>query len=99
MVVVKGGGQPYTIGNGRQVSWEEVPEKFKEKLREQTEIEKCVGMRAEAQACIEDRGFWDPKCVELTERFHMCQSVELSHDIKRPEGAKTAGGAAAAAAV
>ncbi|EAN87048.1 hypothetical protein, conserved [Trypanosoma cruzi] len=83
MVVVKGGGTPYTIGNGRQMPWEEVPEKFKEKLREQTEVEKCVGMRAEAQACIEERGFWDPACVDLTERFHLCQSMELSRGINK----------------
>ncbi|KAH9588750.1 hypothetical protein LSM04_004342 [Trypanosoma melophagium] len=82
MVVVKGGGTPYSIGNGRQMPWEAVPEKFKEKLREQTEIEKCVTMRAEAQKCIEENGFWAPACVELTERFHMCQSLELARGIK-----------------
>ncbi|ESL09184.1 hypothetical protein TRSC58_03099 [Trypanosoma rangeli SC58] len=83
MVVVKGGGTPYSIGNGRQMPWEEVPEKFKQLLREQTEVEKCVEMRAEAQACIEERGFWDPHCVELTERFHLCQSVELARGINK----------------
>lgn len=78
MVVVKGGGQTYSIGNGRQLEWEEVPESFKKKLSEQQEIEKCVDMRAKAQQCIEEKGFWAVSCVELTEAFHLCQSNELT---------------------
>lgn len=76
--MVKGGGQTYSIGNGRQMNWEDVPESFKLKLREQKEIEKCVEMRAKAQACIENNGFWHPECVRLTEAFHLCQSNELT---------------------
>lgn len=78
MVVVKGGGNTYSIGNGRQLDWEDVPEGFKQKLREQKEIEKCVEMRATAQGCIEEKGFWAADCVRLTEAFHLCQSNELA---------------------
>lgn len=78
MVVVKGGGNTYSIGNGRQMEWEDVPESFKKKLDEQREIEKCVDMRAKAQKCIEEKGFWAEECVRLTETFHACQSAELT---------------------
>lgn len=78
MVVVKGGGNTYSIGNGRQLEWDDVPESFKRRLRDQREIEQCVGMRAEAQQCIEEHGFWAEACVRLTEAFHMCQSNELT---------------------
>lgn len=79
MVVVKGGGQTYSIGNGRQMEWADVPESFKRKLNEQKEIMKCIGMREEAQQCIEQNGFWDSRCVELTEAFHLCQANELTN--------------------
>lgn len=78
MVVIKGGGQTYSVGNGRQMEWDEVPESFKKKVAEQKEIEKCVDMRAKAQQCISERGFWDADCVGLTEAFHLCQSNELT---------------------
>lgn len=77
MVTVKGGGQTYQISSGKQMPWEDVPEAFKRTLAEQEEIEKCVEMKAVAQKCIEDKGFWDPSCVELTEKFHLCQANEL----------------------
>ena len=88
MVVIQGGGQTYAVGMGRQMEWEDVPESFKKKCDEQKEIEKCVDMRAKAQQCISDKGFWDPDCVKLTESFHLCQSneltrTELSHQQKK----------------
>ncbi|KAG5487659.1 hypothetical protein LSCM4_08104 [Leishmania orientalis] len=78
MVVIKGGGQTYAVGNGRQMEWEEVPESFKKKMAEQKEIEKCIDLRAETQRCISDHGFWAADCVNLTEAFHLCQSHELT---------------------
>ncbi|AIN95540.1 hypothetical protein LPMP_050990 [Leishmania panamensis] len=78
MVVIKGGGQTYSVGNGRQMEWDEVPASFKEKMADQKEIEKCIDLRAKAQRCISDRGFWAPDCVNLTEAFHLCQSNELT---------------------
>ncbi|CAD2222407.1 hypothetical protein AGDE_02956 [Angomonas deanei] len=78
MVVLKGGGETYTISNGRYMEWEDVPETFKQSLREQTEIKKCAEMRAKAQTCIEEKGFWAQDCVGLTEAFHTCQSLELA---------------------
>lgn len=78
MVVIKGGGTTYSISNGRQVEWDDVPESFKKKMAEQSEIEKCVDMRARAQECIEDKGFWAPGCIGLTESFHLCQANELT---------------------
>ncbi|TPP51806.1 hypothetical protein CGC20_24135 [Leishmania donovani] len=78
MVVIKGGGQTYAVGNGRQMEWDEVPESFKKKVAEQKEMEKCMDLRAKAQRCISDQGFWAPDCVHLTEAFHLCQSHELT---------------------
>ncbi|KAH8616976.1 hypothetical protein ERJ75_000422100 [Trypanosoma vivax] len=78
MVVLKGGGSTYNVGNGRQMPWEEVPSTFKEGLKQQREVAECVNLRAEAQACIEELGFWAPDCVKATELFHMCQSVQLT---------------------
>jgi len=78
MVVLKGGGTTYSVGNGKQMEWEDVPEVFKKHLGEQREITKCVEMRAAAQNCIEEHGFWAPQCVQLTDAFHACQSEELT---------------------
>ncbi|KAK7197847.1 hypothetical protein NESM_000738300 [Novymonas esmeraldas] len=78
MVVIKGGGQTYAVGNGRQMEWDEVPESFKKAAAAQKEIEKCVDLRAKAQRCISDQGFWAVECVTLTEAFHLCQSHELT---------------------
>lgn len=77
MVTIKGGGTTYQVGSGKQMEWEDVPATFKRLVSEQREIEPCSAMRAAAQQCIEDRGFWAPQCVELTEAFHLCQSNEL----------------------
>mmetsp|Transcript_70563 Transcript_70563/g.82213 ORF Transcript_70563/g.82213 Transcript_70563/m.82213 type:complete len:90 (+) Transcript_70563:147-416(+) len=77
MVVIKGGGTTYQISSGKQMPWEDVPEQFKRLVSEQKEIESCVSMRALAQKCIEDKGFWEPQCVEMTEKFHLCQANEL----------------------
>ncbi|EPY32254.1 hypothetical protein STCU_02903 [Strigomonas culicis] len=84
MVKVKGGGQTYSIGNGQILDWEDVPESFKKKIKEQKEIVKCVDMRAKAQQCIEDKGFWAAECVTLTEAFHLCQSNELTRTELHP---------------
>ncbi|AAZ11161.1 hypothetical protein, conserved [Trypanosoma brucei brucei TREU927] len=78
MVVLKGGGTTYAVGNGRQMPWEEVPEGFKRRLAEQEEITPCVELRAIAQRCIEVEGFWAPNCVEATEQFHSCQAQHLA---------------------
>nr|CCC90324.1 conserved hypothetical protein [Trypanosoma congolense IL3000] len=78
MVVLKGGGTTYAVGNGRQMAWGDVPGDFKQRLAEQEEIAPCVEMRKVAQCCIESQGFWAPDCVAATERFHDCQSRYLA---------------------
>lgn len=77
MVVVKGGGSTYQIGSGKEMAWDDVPQSFKKILDEQKEIDECVEMKMIAQKCINDKGFWDKKCVELTEAFHLCQGNAL----------------------
>ncbi|CAG9568279.1 conserved hypothetical protein [Leishmania major strain Friedlin] len=90
MVVIKGGGQTYAVGNGRQMEWDEVPESFKKNLAEQKEMEKCMDLRAKAQRCISDQGFWAPDCVHLTEAFHLCQSHELTRtELTQRKGAES----------
>lgn len=77
MVTIKGGGTTYQIGSGKEMPWEDVPQSFKKTLSEQHEIEECVDMKQIAQKCISDHGFWDKRCVELTEKFHLCQGNAL----------------------
>jgi hypothetical protein len=78
MVVIKGGGATYQVTSGKQVPWEEVPDGFKRALAEQEEIAACVSLRRQAEQCIQSRGFWDADCVERTESYHRCQSIELT---------------------
>lgn len=81
MVAVKGGGVTYQIASGKQMPWEEVPSWFKERVQEQdsatetnTVSTSCDAMKVVAQKCIEEKGFWDKECTELTDKFHLCQS-------------------------
>jgi len=90
MVVLKGGGSTYQITSGKTMPWEDVPDGFKKALDQQQEIKKCVDMRERAQRCIEENGFFDATCVQLTDAFHLCQANELRAQlpIRKPSAAE-----------
>ncbi len=77
MVTVRGGGETYQISSGKVMTWEEVPDWFKEAQSLQQEEPACMASKAVAQKCIADNGFWHSTCTALTDAFHLCQANEL----------------------
>ena len=103
MVVLRGGGETYNLSSGRTVAPEDLPEWFKEAEQAQADEPKpaftyCQDEKLAAQKCIESLGMWHADCVDLTERFHVCQGKALSNvrpELRRPGGGGGGGAAEA----
>lgn len=81
MVVVKGGGTTYSIGNGKFVASEsELPAWFKSNMDMQETDgagnARCVELRNVAQRCMEEKGSYD-LCAALVEAYHKCHAEAL----------------------
>jgi hypothetical protein len=88
MVVVKGGGETYQIGNGKYVASEEqLPQWFKDNA-DMLETDgggdaRCVEMRNVAQQCMQERGAYDA-CAALVEAYHLCHANALHARLPAP---------------
>ena len=92
MVVVKGGGQTYQIGNGKYVpSEEELPQWFKDNLdMQQTNCngsQKCVEMKDIAQKCMQEKGSY-VDCAPLVDAYHLCYANMLQSKLPMNEQVK-----------
>ena len=100
MVIVRGGGDTYSLGSGRTVAPDELPQWFLDAEAAQRDEPRpadsyCQAEKAAAQKCIERLGMWHADCVDLTEKFHQCQGRALSAVRPPPPPRAAAGGAEA----
>ena len=92
MVVVKGGGETYQIGNGKYVASEqELPQWFKDNMdMQETNCNgeaKCVELRDKAQQCMQEKGNYDA-CAALAEAYHVCYAQSLQNRLPTKEQVK-----------
>jgi hypothetical protein len=81
MVVIKGGGETYSIGNGKYVPSEnELPQWFKDNMdMQETNCngdQRCVELKDKAQKCMEEKGSYD-FCAAIVEAYHLCHANAL----------------------
>lgn len=91
MVTVRGGGETYTIASGQQMPWESVPDWFKSAMVMQREEPECVGIKDQAQKCINDKSFWHDECTKLSDAYHLCAANALRRELpSQPQTGKKA---------
>ncbi len=89
MVVVKGGGETYQIGNGKYVPTEnDLPQWFKDNMdMQETNCNgdaRCVELKDKAQQCMQERGSYDI-CAALVEAYHLCHAQALQSRLPQKE--------------